>query len=429
MSIANLLTKLRTDIANAYTAVANKEGTIPSHKNTENLAEAINSISASAPINNQDKTITANGAYMADSGYTGLGTVTVNVPEGSDVKYGATIDNIFGNVNLQGGLIPPSDLNLNFVGVTNFQSESLLSYMFYQKPWVKSVSFPDLTSISPKEVMFHAFDGCTSLTEANFPKLRSISNTSYVNQMSYAFANCTNLKKVDLSSVTTVCRSLDYAFTKTGLESVDLSSLTGFGFGGGSGAFANTFSECTQLEEVILSSLTTIPSTASLVFVNTFYKCTSLTDIDLSALESIAAGYAMNNTFQYCSGITSVNFPSLTSITGNYAMASTFADCSNLEHIYFPYLSVISGSRAFQGIFARCNSLSEISFPSLTSSSFGSYTDQFKNMLTGVANTSCTIHFPSNLQSVIGNWTDVVSGFGAASTATITVLFDLPATE
>lgn len=40
-------------------------------------------------INNQDKTITENGVYTADSGYTGLGTVTVNVPQqggSGDVK-------------------------------------------------------------------------------------------------------------------------------------------------------------------------------------------------------------------------------------------------------------------------------------------------------------------------------------------------------
>lgn len=37
-------------------------------------------------INNQDKTITENGTYQADESYTGLGTVTVNVPqEGGDV--------------------------------------------------------------------------------------------------------------------------------------------------------------------------------------------------------------------------------------------------------------------------------------------------------------------------------------------------------
>lgn len=36
-------------------------------------------------INNQDKTITTNGIYTADAGFTGLGTVTVNVPSGGDV--------------------------------------------------------------------------------------------------------------------------------------------------------------------------------------------------------------------------------------------------------------------------------------------------------------------------------------------------------
>lgn len=36
-------------------------------------------------INNQDKTITKNGSYTADEGYTGLGTVTVNVHSEGDV--------------------------------------------------------------------------------------------------------------------------------------------------------------------------------------------------------------------------------------------------------------------------------------------------------------------------------------------------------
>ena len=37
-------------------------------------------IKSGAAINNQDKTITENGTYTADAGYTGLGEVTVNVP-------------------------------------------------------------------------------------------------------------------------------------------------------------------------------------------------------------------------------------------------------------------------------------------------------------------------------------------------------------
>ena len=45
-------------------------------------------------------------------------------------------------------------------------------------------------------------------------------------------------------------------------------------------------------------------------------------------------------------------------------------------------------------------------------------------MLSGV--TGCTVHFPSNLQSVIGSWTSVSAGFSGTNT---TVLFDLTATE
>lgn len=38
-----------------------------------------------AEINNQDKEIIANGTYTADEGYTGLGTVTVNVPDTENI--------------------------------------------------------------------------------------------------------------------------------------------------------------------------------------------------------------------------------------------------------------------------------------------------------------------------------------------------------
>lgn len=48
MSIATALTKLETDITNAYDAVQTKGGTIPTNKNTNNLSTAINSISGGA---------------------------------------------------------------------------------------------------------------------------------------------------------------------------------------------------------------------------------------------------------------------------------------------------------------------------------------------------------------------------------------------
>lgn len=45
MAIADKLTKLSTDITNAYDEIENKGGTIPANKNTDNLASAIGSIS------------------------------------------------------------------------------------------------------------------------------------------------------------------------------------------------------------------------------------------------------------------------------------------------------------------------------------------------------------------------------------------------
>ena len=82
MTIATSIENAQQKVAAAYTAVSNKGGTLPSVRNLSNLPSAITSISAGgggSTINNQDKTITVNGSYTADAGYTGLGTVTVKV--------------------------------------------------------------------------------------------------------------------------------------------------------------------------------------------------------------------------------------------------------------------------------------------------------------------------------------------------------------
>lgn len=165
-------------------------------------------------------------------------------------------------------------------------------------------------------------------------------------------------------------------------------------------------------------------------------------------LENIASEYSCYFMFSN-STITGISCPALTRVTGNYAMAYiasnsqvsmfnfpllqavgpsaltyAFANCTNLTTGVFPALNSITSSGVFRNTFAGCTNLASLSFPALTSTSFGSYTNQFNNMLSGV--TGCTVHFPSNLQSVIGSWSDVTNGFGGTNT---TVLFDLPQTE
>lgn len=176
----------------------------------------------------------------------------------------------------------------------------------------------------------------------------------------------------------------------TGLTSVDLSSLANLS---GYQAMYNTFSHCTGLSSVNLSNLTTVSGTYAML---SAFSNTNLTSVDLSSLTTISGQSAMNSAFDGCRGLTSVDLSSLTTLSSSSAMLYAFQDCRNLK---------------------------TLSFPALTSTSFGSYTNQFNYMLSGV--TGCTVHFPSNLQSVIGSWTSVTSGFGGTNT---TVLFDLPAT-
>lgn len=164
-------------------------------------------------------------------------------------------------------------------------------------------------------------------------------------------------------------------------------------------------------------------------FYGNFYLPKSISFPDL---ESLSNGYAMVELMhqsrsingQATTTLKSLSFPKLSSVTGNFALQRSFCGAAGLTSVSFPVLSVLSGYNAFSEAFSSCISLTSISFPALTSSSFGTRTNQFNNMLSNV--TGCTVHFPSNLQSVIGSWSSVTAGFGGTNT---TVLFDLPATE
>lgn len=93
MSIASELTKLETDITNAYNAINTKGGTIPINKNTNNLATAISSISGGGGATLITKTITENKTYNAqDDNADGYSQVTVNVIPSS--KYTITTENL-----------------------------------------------------------------------------------------------------------------------------------------------------------------------------------------------------------------------------------------------------------------------------------------------------------------------------------------------
>lgn len=96
MSIADQITRIKNNIAASYAECSAKGATLPATENSENLPDTIASISSGTTINNQNKTFTENGTYTADAGYTGLGTVTVNVSGGGAGGDSITYTNIIG---------------------------------------------------------------------------------------------------------------------------------------------------------------------------------------------------------------------------------------------------------------------------------------------------------------------------------------------
>ena len=296
MTIASEITRIKTNIENAYTALEAKGATIPDEKNSANLASTVN-------------TITGGGGSSGETNYLGR--------------------------------IVTED------GVLQFPEESF------------SFSLPsNATSIGSYGLQY-AFYRCTSLTSTGLENVTSIDSGG----LQHAFYRCTSLTSTGLNNVTSIGGSgLNYAFR-----------------------------DCTSLTSTGLDNVTSIGNYS---LQSAFQGCTSLTSTGLNNVTSIDDG-GLSSAFQGCTSLASTGLDNVTSI-GRYGLSYAFGDCT---------------------------SLTSLSFPALKSSSFGGYTNQFNDMLSGV--TGCTVHFPSNLESVIGSWSDVLDGFGGTNT---TVLFDLPAT-
>ena len=113
-------------------------------------------------IRNQDKTITENGEYTADSGYTGLGKVTVNVEAtgGGDDVVSAIADGTVEAITIKNGV------------------SEVRQYAFYKCGRLKTVVFPD----SLIKINNRAFEGCTTLENINVSCLQNIGE--------YAFNGC-----------------------------------------------------------------------------------------------------------------------------------------------------------------------------------------------------------------------------------------------
>lgn len=242
---------------------------------------------------------------------------------------------------------------------------------------------------------------------------------SYV--LYYACYQNTVLTSVDMSSLTEVSGSNACANMLSGCSGLTTANLGSLTVISGSSACGSMFSGCSLLANLNLSSLTKITGSYGCSWM--FQNCSEIPSLDLSSLIAVSGNQAANGMFFNCSGITSVDISRFTTIDGNAGCQNMFQNCSGIPSIVFYSLKILDAANACYNMFNGCSRLTSVSFPALKSNMFGSSTNQFSSMLRSV--TGCTVHFPSNLQSVIGSWSDVTNGFGGTNT---TVLFDLPAT-
>ena len=249
MSVADQINRIKTNIANTYTAAQAKGATMPQTQNSDNLAACVQSIT------------TGGGGG------------------GGGTQFGLTAEQMLGTPDGEGNLTLPTLPSITFTGL-----KSIPDYGFYQKFCRRkfetgaTVSFPDLTNVSSKS-MYFCFNVCKTLTSVDLSALTTVGG----NGLSSCFATCSSLTSVDLSALATVgSYGLQSCFAAcSSLTSVDLSALTTVGSSG----LSSCFSGCTSLTNISFPSLTDVQTnsfgTASYNYC--FNGCTALTEIHFRA--------------------------------------------------------------------------------------------------------------------------------------------------
>lgn len=167
---------------------------------------------------------------------------------------------------------------------------------------------------------------------------------------------------------------------------------------------------------VTLNQLTEVSGDGA--FYLAFDSCGYLTSFTADSIVTISGAESFNNAFYGCYSLSSVSFAGLEEISGDSSFSVAFGSNTALSSITFPSLKEISGVEVFAQAFSE-GSVYEVYFPAL-SENLGSENDQFVDMFYE-SSVNCHVHFPSNLQAIIGNWV-CIQDLGAS------VLYDLPST-
>ena len=286
-------------------------------------------------------------------------------------KYGLTMNNILGDVDENGELQEPISGELVANGIVKVDN-AILAYKFCN--YIEQEHYYDegIENFTNRNVGFEII---------SFPDLEYIGNNAMRNFINYApdliEVNFPKLEEVDEYG-------LYYGFyTDEYLQDISFPKLKKVNLFGLENCFAYTDVRNVQFPELVE------------VYSGGLSGCFSSSKVSTISIPKLkkACNNALSHLVYYSKTIETMSFESLEDISGQYVFQYAFGYCSNLKNIYFP---------------------------ALNPESFGKYSNQFSNMLTGVS--GCTVHFPYSIKKTIQDWADITSGFGGSNTS---VLFDL----
>lgn len=478
MSIASAITAAQGKVANAYTAVSNKGGTLPAVQNLSNLSTAINSISTGGTISSLTITPTTSQQTITASGGTdGYSPITVNAVTSSidnnitasNIKSGVSILGVNGSVTELKGetrsvsltsqsgntftptsgkngitsiTVTPTNQARTVTPTTSQQSLTVGSgYSGNGTITVNAVTSSIDANISAGNIKKDVtILGVTGSYEGSGGSINNQDKTVTENGTYTADEGYTGLgtvtvnvvnnkKKFGLTiddAINDLTNGTYHPISPLGTVDVSFDGLTGFE-SSKSGSMENMpylLTSFRSIRNVSFPDLTTITVGTALEY---FGLNSCLRSISFPLLTTISADSALKSAFEN-SLLTNVSIENLTSITMASVFKRCFASCTSLKTFTAPKLSLINNVGIFAEAFDGDRYIESISFPALTTTSFGSYTNQFTNMMINTGTTTThTIHFPSNLQSTISGL-DGYPTFGGDSSYVV-LAFDLTATS
>lgn len=363
MSIASKLEKLATDITSAYSAVNTKGGTIPSNKNTENLANAITSIpqGSSPTLQTKSVTIRQNGSTSVtpDTGYDGLSSVAIT----TDVSGGGgSVEEKDVNFYDYDGTLTNSYTKAEFLALTELPENPTHAGLTAQGwNWSLSDAKTYVTSYGILDIgqMYITDDGKTRIYV-------TLDDVNYLSPyVGFAISGTATIEWGDGTSDTVTGTSTSrviytqHTYSNIGNYVIKLSSTTDIAFSGENTSYSNLLTKKETYNTIYQGTIKKIELGSKIMLnFNAFYYCYSMQTITIPNDTKMN----QNNPFQYCLKLKNIVIPNNNNVKLTQSIVTR---CQSLEHIEIP--NSITNSTS-SGKFQGCSSLKRLTLPnSITS--------------------------------------------------------------